>query len=214
MPKTPAKKGSDPQKKGILDEHSVAGDPFQQFSSWFRDAVDSGVTEPEAMFLATAGKNGKPSGRIVLLKGVNAGGFVFFTNYNSRKGNEIEQNPFVALTFHWKEIERQVRITGTTRKIAPSESDEYFASRPTDSRISAIISAQSSVVKGRTDLERRFDEMKRSLNGKEPPRPPHWGGIRVIPDTIEFWQSGPNRLHDRIRYRLSEGQWIIERLAP
>jgi pyridoxamine 5'-phosphate oxidase len=201
-------------KNSLLDEHSVVADPFRQFSAWFRDAVDSGVAEPEAMFLATTGKNGIPSGRIVLLKSFDSKGFVFFTNYTSRKGKEIEGNPSVALVFHWKERERQVRITGKAERIPGHESDQYFSTRPIDSRISAMISPQSSVIPGRNYLDEEFTAMKLRLKGTDPERPLHWGGFRIIPDTFEFWQSQPHRLHDRIRYRLEQGRWIIERLAP
>ncbi|MCX6246973.1 MAG: pyridoxamine 5'-phosphate oxidase [Bacteroidetes bacterium] len=201
-------------RNAVLDENSVAADPVQQFSAWFTDAVNSGVTEPEAMFLATAGKNGIPSGRIVLLKGFDPKGFVFFTNYNSRKGLEIKGSPSVAVVFHWKEIERQVRITGMAERIPGHESDTYFSSRPIDSRISAMISPQSSVIPNRIHLEAEFTSMKLRMEGKEPERPSHWGGFRIIPVSIEFWQSQPHRLHDRIQYRLENGKWIIERLAP
>ena len=201
-------------EKLFPDENSIDRDPFYQFTVWFKDALDAGVSEPEAMFLATADKNGIPSGRIVLLKGFDAKGFVFFTNYSSRKGAEIAVNPFAAIVFHWKELERQVRITGNVEKTTVGESDEYFASRPLDSRISATISAQSKVIPGRMDLERKFMEMKQQVEGKEPGRPDSWGGFRIIPDTFEFWQLRPHRLHDRIQYRLDEGRWIIERLAP
>jgi len=205
---------SDPYKNNPLNEKSVDPDPFWQFSLWFRDAVDSGVSEPDAMFLATAGDQGIPSGRIVLLKGFDPGGFLFFTNYNSRKGSEIAKNPFVTVVFHWKEMDRQVRITGKAEKISGSESDEYFFSRPLESRISAIISAQSTVIPGRSHIEKKYDEMKLSLTGKGPERPENWGGFRIIPATFEFWQSRPHRLHDRIQYRLVKEKWIIERLAP
>jgi pyridoxamine 5'-phosphate oxidase len=213
MTEIPASKHPDRYKKDALNENSVDGDPFRQFSAWFNDALDSGVPEPEAMFLATAGADGIPSGRIVLLKGFDATGFVFFTNYNSRKGSDIEINPFVAIAFHWKELDRQVRITGKAQKVSQSESDEYFASRPLDSRISAIVSSQSKVIPDRKSLLKKFDEVKRKA-GHEPKRPVHWGGYRIIPSTFEFWQSGPSRLHDRIQYRIINKGWIIERLAP
>jgi pyridoxamine 5'-phosphate oxidase len=214
MPKIPFSTDPDPYKNAELDENSVDPDPFRQFSAWFKDAVDSGVSEPEAMFLATASENGIPSGRIVLLKGFDPKGFAFFTNYNSRKGSEIVMNPFVAIAFHWKEIDRQVRITGKAQRISGAESDEYFSSRPLESRISAMISLQSMVIPGRNYLEEKFNEMKRRITGKEPERPASWGGFRVIPSTFEFWQARTHRLHDRIQYRLVEEKWIIERLAP
>jgi len=197
----------------ILDEHSVSEDPVEQFAAWFRYALDCGVTDPEAMFLASADNNGIPSGRIVFLRGFDPNGFVFFTNYNSRKGREIGTNPFVAVVFHWKEIERQVRITGKVQKTSESESDEYFSSRPLDSRISAIASNQSRVVPDRKTLDDRFNEVKLQ-EGETPLRPVHWGGFRIVPSTFEFWQSRPNRLHDRIQYILKEGKWIVERLYP
>lgn len=202
----------DPAKQN-LDEHSVSEDPVNQFSAWFKDAKEAGVTDPEAMFLATADNNGIPSGRIVLLKGFDPNGFVFFTNYNSRKGREIAMNPFVSVVFHWKEIERQVRITGKVQRTSDSESDEYFSSRPLESRISAIASIQSQVVSDRKTLEDRFNEVK--LKAGEPPvRPAHWGGFRIVPDVFEFWQARLNRLHDRIQYSLKDGKWVINRLFP
>jgi pyridoxamine 5'-phosphate oxidase len=213
MSESPYKNPLDHYKKIVLDENSVDPDPFRQFSAWFHDALASGIAEPEAMFLATATAEGIPSGRMVLLKGFDANGFVFFTNYQSRKGSEIELNPFVAVAFHWKEIERQVRITGKAQRVSESESDEYFASRPLDSRISAIVSSQSKVIHGRKTLVEEFDEVKRN-SGPVPKRPAHWGGYRIIPSSFEFWQSGPSRLHDRIQYRMVNGGWVIERLAP
>jgi pyridoxamine 5'-phosphate oxidase len=203
----------DRYKTKVLDEKSVDVDPYRQFSVWFTDARASGVTDPEAMFLATVGDDGIPSGRIVLLKGFDANGFVFFTNYNSRKGREIEHNPFVAIVFHWKEIERQVRITGKAQRVSQTESDEYFTSRPLDSRISAIVSSQSKVIPDKQTLLVKFDEEKRN-RGHQPERPAHWGGYRIIPSVFEFWQSGSFRLHDRIQYRILNGIWVIERLAP
>ncbi|TRZ70942.1 MAG: pyridoxamine 5'-phosphate oxidase [Bacteroidetes bacterium] len=214
MPKVPFYTDPDPYKNNELDEHSADPDPFRQFSAWFRNAVDSGVSEPEAMFLATTGENGIPSGRIVLLKGFDPKGFVFFTNYNSRKGAEIAVNPFVAIVFHWKEIERQVRITGKVHTASEAESDEYFSSRPLESQISAMISSQSMVIPGRKTLEEKFDEMKQMITGHKLKRPANWGGFRVIPSTFEFWQARIHRLHDRIQYRLVKEKWIIERLAP
>jgi pyridoxamine 5'-phosphate oxidase len=214
MPKIPIFSDPDSYKNAALDENSVDIDPFHQFSAWFRDAVDSGVSEPEAMFLATTGENGIPSGRVVLLKGFDPKGFVFFTNYNSRKGIEIMMNPFVAIVFHWKEIDRQVRITGKTYRIPAAESDEYFSSRPLESKISAMISLQSAVIPGRNFLEKKFGEMKRRITTQEPKRPTHWGGFRISPATFEFWQSRLYRLHDRIQYRLVNEKWVIERLAP
>jgi len=214
MPQIPLSVDPDPYKNNELNENSVDPDPFRQFSVWFRDAVDSGVSEPEAMFLATASEKGIPSGRIVLLKGFDPKGFVFFTNYNSRKGSEIAMNPFVAIAFHWKEMNRQVRITGKAQRIPVAESDEYFFSRPLESRISAMISSQSTIIPGRDYIEKKFNEMRRSITGQETKRPENWGGFRVTPSTFEFWQSRPHRLHDRIQYRLVKEKWNIERLAP
>lgn len=197
-----------------LDEKSANPDPFIQFGNWFDHAVNSKVEEPEAMFLASSDKNGILSGRIVLLKGYDARGFVFYTNYQSRKASDIEANPRVAVVFHWKETKRQVRITGIAHKVTPAESDEYFGSRPVESRISAIISPQSRVIPSRSWLDEKFEALKNKNVGKEPVRPSHWGGYRITPDTFEFWQAGPHRLHDRIRYRLVENNWVVERLAP
>ena len=214
MPKVPSFTDPDLYRNADLDENSVDPDPFHQFSAWFRDAMDSGISEPEAMFLATANENGIPSGRIVLMKGFDPKGFIFFTNYSSRKGSEISVNPFVAIAFHWKEIDRQVRITGKVEKISAGESEEYFYTRPLESQISAMISLQSTVIPDRKTLEKKFDEMKRGINQHKPRRPVNWGGFRVIPSSFEFWQAGPFRLHDRIQYRLENEKWIIERLAP
>jgi len=214
MPNVPFSGDPDLYRNAELDESSVDPDPFRQFSAWYSDAMNSGVTEPESMFLASAGKTGIPSGRIVLLKGFDSNGFVFFTNYNSRKGSEIEVNPFVAIAFHWKEIERQVRITGKVQTTSGAESDEYFSSRPFESQISAVISLQSTVIPGRKFLEEKFDAVKRVITVQELKRPANWGGFRVIPATFEFWQARPYRLHDRIQYRFLQGKWIIERLAP
>jgi pyridoxamine 5'-phosphate oxidase len=214
MPKVPFSTDPDLYKNAELDENSVDVDPFCQFSSWFRDAVDAGISELEAMFLATASDKGIPSGRIVLLKGFDPKGFVFFTNYNSRKGADIKVNPSVAIAFHWKEISRQVRITGKAHRVSLAQSDEYFSSRPMENQISTMISSQSTVIPGRKTLEEKFDEMKRRITGKKQKRPVNWGGFRITPATFEFWQSRPHRLHDRIQYRLVKEKWIIERLAP
>lgn len=214
MPKAPSVTDPDPYRNTELDENSVDPDPFRQFAAWFTNAVDSGISEPEAMFLATANEKGIPSGRIVLLKGFDPKGFLFFTNYNSRKGSEIAVNPFVAIAFHWREIDRQVRITGKVEKISGDESDEYFSKRPLESQISAMISLQSTVIPDRKTLEKNFDEVKRGMTRHKPKRPANWGGFRVIPASFEFWQARPFRLHDRIRYRLANEKWIIERLAP
>ena len=197
-----------------LDEKDVARDPIVQFARWFQEALNSGFTEPNAMTLATADAQGHPSARILLLKGYDARGFVFFTNYESRKGRELEENPYASLLFHWVELERQVRIEGRVEKVAPEESEEYYRSRPLGSRVGAWASPQSRVLADRASLERRLGELTQQL-GEDPPRPPHWGGYRLVPECLEFWQGRPSRLHDRVRYALvSAGNWRIERLAP
>jgi pyridoxamine 5'-phosphate oxidase len=201
-------------RSGILDEKEIHINPFNQFSDWFEEALNAGIGEPTAMFLATAGKNGIPSGRIVLLKGFDHRGFVFFTHYNSRKGREIGENPWVSITFHWKEIERQLRIIGLVKKISTKESDEYFLSRPFDSQISACISPQSAVVSSRLLLEKNRNDFLLKFKGKQLKRPDDWGGFRIEPTLFEFWQGREHRLHDRIQYRKDQKIWVIERLAP
>ena len=197
-----------------LDEHNVALDPIAQFSRWFQEAMGSACAEPNAMTLATAEQDGRPSARIVLLKGFDARGFVFFTNYRSRKGRELALNPQGALLFHWIELERQVRIEGEVEMVAREESDEYYASRPLGSRLGAWASPQSEVIARREELQSRLSEVSAKF-GDDPPRPEHWGGYRLAPDVVEFWQGRPNRLHDRVRYiRESATVWKIERLAP
>ena len=166
------------------------------------------------MTLATTGSNGRPSARMVLLKGVTERGFLFFTNYESRKGRDLAANPHAALVFYWREMNRQVRVTGRVSKLPPAESDAYFATRPRASRLAALASRQSSVIRSRAVLETRFAELDTRYPHGGPPRPINWGGYCVHPDEIEFWQQGPNRLHDRLRYRKSRGAWILERLSP
>jgi pyridoxamine 5'-phosphate oxidase len=197
-----------------LDEKLVEANPFRQFESWFLQAERAEIMEHNAMFLATAGKSGRPSGRVVLLKGFDERGFVFFTNYESRKGEELAENPFAALTFHWKELERQVRIEGKVSKVSAAESDAYFLSRPAESRISALSSPQSKVIPGRSFLEERWNEFDSLTSFSKRQRPAFWGGFRLKPDVIEFWQGRPHRLHDRIRYTKTRKAWITERLAP
>jgi pyridoxamine 5'-phosphate oxidase len=214
MAENPGPVSSDSPENSFPDGKSADRNPFLQFADWFKDALESGVAEPEAMFLATADGNGIPSGRIVLLKGFDPDGFVFFTNYESRKGSEIAVNPNVAVVFHWKERGRQVRITGKVDKISAAESDNYFSSRPLESRIGALISLQSSVIPGREYLEKKFEETIKGLSGKEPERPANWGGFLIKPVEFEFWQMRLHRLHDRIHYRRENDTWIIERLAP
>ena len=197
-----------------LNDSTIERDPILQFKEWYREAVTGLVQQPEAMFLATAGASGQPDGRVVLLKEVNSKGFVFFTNYLSIKGREIGENPLVALTFHWRELERQVRIMGKASKVTKKESDDYFASRPFESQVSASISQQSSVVSGRQYLEDKAAEFIRKTKGRKVKRPPQWGGYRVTPFQVEFWQGRDHRLHDRIRYTFDHGQWTMERLSP
>ena len=197
-----------------LNEAEVDADPIVQFQTWFDAAVAAELPEPNAMTLATATKTGMPSARIVLLKGVDSRGFVFYTNYESRKGTELLENPQAAIVFLWKALERQVRIEGRVEKVSDAETEAYFHSRPVASQLGAWSSEQSSVVVDRTVLEQRFQDLQAQYTGQEIPRPPHWGGFRVIPQEIEFWQGRPSRLHDRLRYRLISGKWQLDRLAP
>jgi pyridoxamine 5'-phosphate oxidase len=174
----------------------------------------TGLREPNAMTLATAGPNGRPSARMVLLKGVTESGFLFFTNYQSRKASELALNPHAALVFYWRNVNRQVRVTGRVSKLPGTESDEYFATRPLGSRLAAVASLHSAVIPSRATLDTRYAELTARYPNDGPPRPLNWGGYCVHPDEIEFWQQGPNRLHDRLRYRKSRGAWILERLSP
>jgi pyridoxamine 5'-phosphate oxidase len=201
-------------ERAELDESASAADPFEQFSRWLQQAIDGQLPEPNAMTLATVGADGRPSTRVVLIKGVDARGVVWYTNYESRKGRELASNPHAALQFHWVELERVVRIEGCVEKTGEAESDAYFKSRPLDSRIGAWASPQSQVIPSRAVLVANAAKFGAQflLN---PPRPPHWGGYRLVPDRFEFWQGRKSRLHDRLRYRLdADGRWIRERLAP
>lgn len=199
-----------------LHENDVDTNPFVQFKRWFDEARSSQLPEPNAMTLATTTQEGQPSARIVLLKDFDARGFVFYTNYNSHKGQELAENPQAALVFWWAELERQVRICGHVEKVSDTESDTYYYSRPISSRLGAWASEQSEVIENREVLEQRFKELENKYLDSDVPRPAHWGGLRVIPFEIEFWQGRPSRLHDRLRYTLNEedATWKIERLSP
>lgn len=202
-------------KLQTLEEELVLKDAFAQFSKWWNEAVTASIEEVNAMTLATASPDGLPAARIVLLKGYDENGFVFYTNYDSYKGNHLEQNPRACLVFFWKELERQVRVTGLVKKTTAAASDEYFQNRPLGSQIGAIVSPQSQVIESRKWLTNREFEVLKEYENKQIARPQHWGGYCVQPVTIEFWQGRPNRLHDRIQYSLEDdGQWKIERLAP
>lgn len=202
------------QLQSLLEE-DVNPNPVKQFEIWWTHAIESRIEEPNAMTLATATASGKPSARTVLLKAIHENGFVFFTNYLSRKGNEIEENPFASLLFFWKELERQVRIEGKITKTSAEESDDYFFNRPRESRIGAWSSPQSQVIENRDFLEKNVEKFNAEFGTQNVPRPVFWGGYIVEPYRIEFWQGRPGRLHDRIRYELDEKKlWTIERLAP
>jgi pyridoxamine 5'-phosphate oxidase len=198
-----------------LRKAGVEPDPIRQFQTWLTQALGANIPEPNAMTLATATPDGRPSARVVLLRGIDEAGFTFHTNYESRKGRELAGNPWAALVFYWPALERQVRVEGTVERLPPAESDAYFRTRPTGSRLGAWASPQSSVVPSREALEQRLQEVAREYEGREVPRPPFWGGYRLRPVAVEFWQGRPNRFHDRLLYRrLPSGAWQIERLAP
>lgn len=204
-------------KPAELEERNVDGNPIRQFQLWFDEALACGMPMADAMTLCTATTDGRPSARMVLLKGVDESGFVFYTNYRSRKAIELEANPFAALVFYWEPLERQVRVEGRVSRISPAESDSYFQTRPRDSQLGAIASPQSEVIESRAVLEERYRELENEFGDESRPveRPPHWGGYRLQPDRIEFWKGRPGRLHDRLLYEVQpDGVWIISRLAP
>ena len=200
-------------EKAELSEHASHADPLQQFEQWLHEALQAEVPEPNAMTVATVGSDLRPSTRVVLIKDFDARGIVWYTNYDSRKGRELAGNPFAALQFHWVELERVVRIEGRVEQVSAAESDTYFHSRPLDSRIGAWASPQSQVIDSRTVLVTNAAKYGAQFL-LQPPRPPHWGGYRLVPDRWEFWQGRKSRLHDRLRYRQDGGQWVRERLAP
>jgi pyridoxamine 5'-phosphate oxidase len=200
-------------EKAELSEDASAADPLKQFERWLNEAIQSEVPEPNAMTVATVASNMRPSTRVVLIKGYDERGIVWYTNYDSRKGKELAGNPYAALQFHWVELERVVRIEGRMEKKSDAESDAYFHSRPLDSRIGAWASPQSQVIDGRGVLVTNAAKYAAQFM-LNPPRPPHWGGYRLVPDEWQFWQGRKSRLHDRLRYRLNEGNWLRERLAP
>ena len=201
-------------ERGSLDESEAASEPLQQFARWLGEALADGLPEPNAMTLATVGPEGRPSTRIVLIKDYDARGLVWYTNYDSRKGRELAAHPWAALQFHWVEMERVVRIEGRVERVAEAESDAYFKVRPLGSRLGAWASPQSRVIDGRGELERLLAETERRFMDSAPHCPEHWGGYRLLPQRMEFWQGRPSRLHDRLNYRLESGKWLRERLAP
>lgn len=208
-------KDRDAYRQRGLSRRDLAPDPFEQFRRWFAEAEEVEPPEPNAMTLATATRDGRPSARMVLLKGVDERGFVFYTNYESRKGRELAENPWAALVFWWPHMARQVRVEGRVEKVSEAESDAYFRTRPRGSQIGAWASRQSTVIASRAELEARYRQYEAEFEGREVPRPPYWGGYRLVPEVFEFWQGRLNRLHDRFRYRKQpDGSWVIERLAP
>jgi pyridoxamine 5'-phosphate oxidase len=204
----------DEYEGALIDPATCDPDPITEFRSWFAAAVAAQVPTVNAMTLATVDERGRPSARIVLLKEVDDRGFVFFTNYDSRKGRELASNPAAALVMYWEPLHRQVRIEGTVEKLSAEESDAYFASRPRASQLGAIASPQSQPIASRQELEDRIAALMHEVGDAPPPRPPTWGGFRVVPDRIELWQGQPSRLHDRVRYQRTDGGWVRDRLAP
>lgn len=197
-----------------LDPETFAEDPVTQFCRWLTDAVGAGLDEPNAMTLATADAAGRPSARTVLLKDVTEAGFAFYTNHASRKGRDLAENPNAALVFHWRPLGRQVTVTGRVARVPDAEADAYFASRPRDHQLGAWASRQSEVLTDRTVLDQRLEEADARFSGGPVPRPEHWGGYRIDPDAVEFWQGRPSRLHDRLRYSRAGSRWVLERLSP
>lgn len=214
MDKEKLQKLREEYSKHSLDESDVSEDPIEQFESWMREAIESEVPEPNAMTLSTVDSKNEPHSRVVLLKGIEDGEFIFYTNYESDKGSELEQNPKVALCFLWLELERQVRIEGTAEKISQQESEEYFKMRPYKSQIGALASNQSSVVPNREFLEKRFEELEEKYTEGNVPKPDPWGGYKIKPRVVEFWQGRRSRLHDRIKFEKVGDKWDIKRLSP
>jgi pyridoxamine 5'-phosphate oxidase len=213
-PPSPAGMRRDYTEHGPLLESSLATDWAAQFAAWFAEATAFGLPEPNAMIVATAGADGHPSARTVLLKGYDSTGFVFFTNYESRKGTEAAVNPYASLVFPWFSMQRQVIVGGRVERVSRAETEEYFASRPLGSQLGAWASPQSQVLPGRDAVDAGLAAAVERFGDGPVPAPPHWGGLRVVPDTVEFWQGRSNRLHDRLRFRRAGGDWIVERLAP
>ena len=214
MNSTNSNNGKKNNQSNELNERSVDKNPFIQFGKWYEGVLSSKLNEPASMMLSTADVNGNPSARIVLLKEIDDSGFVFYTNYGSRKGKDLKENPKAALTFFWDELLRQIRIEGRIEKISKETSKKYFSSRPRESQIGAWVSAQSSVIPNREILENKFDELEEKFGNEEIPLPDFWGGYRVIPNYFEFWQGRENRLHDRICYKKENDEWKIFRIAP
>ncbi|GAA2892254.1 pyridoxine/pyridoxamine 5'-phosphate oxidase [Actinoplanes cyaneus] len=213
-PPSPAAMRRDYTEHGPLLESSLAKEWTAQFAAWFADATAFGLPEPNAMIVSTASAEGRPSSRTVLLKGYDSAGFVFFTNYGSRKGTEAADNPYASLVFPWFPMQRQVIVSGRVERVSRAETEEYFASRPRGSQLGAWASPQSRVLPDRDAVDAGLAAAVQRFGDGPVPAPPHWGGLRVIPETVEFWQGRSNRLHDRLRYRDADGDWIVERLAP